>query len=154
MWRFAPVRASTGCPSYTRIESASRSRPAHHEFIRPVCTNVISCESLKPRRRLMATPETCSVELDPLAPSFDGALSDVESEENQVVEADAQELSAYSFDSDDKTLVGIGSSDSASSSEVCHFDISDGTLVGIGPAERAKRAKLADLTNHLPQAEA
>ncbi|MEI9938468.1 MAG: PEGA domain-containing protein [Pseudomonadota bacterium] len=93
----------------------------------------------------MATPETHSVELDPFTPSFDGDLNAVQSEENQVVEAETRELSAYSFDSDDQTLVGIGISGSADSSRVRHFDSSDRTLVGIGPAERAKRAKLAEL---------
>ena len=82
----------------------------------------------------MATPETLCAELDPL----------VEREENQIVKAEVRELSAYSFDSDDKTLAGIGTSGSADSSRVHYFDSSDRTLVGIGPAEREKRAKLAE----------
>jgi hypothetical protein len=105
----------------------------------------------------MATPETCSVELDPFAPSFDGDLDAVEREEKQVVEqlveADARELPAYSFDSEDKTLAGIGTSDSADSSAVRHFDSSDRTLVGIGPAERARRAQAVELASHSQLAE-
>lgn len=104
----------------------------------------------------MATPETHSVELDPLVPSFDGDLNVVESEQNQIVEAEVRELPVYGFDSDDKTLVGIGSSDSADSIAVRHFDSSDRTLVGIGPAERAKlaqRARALELANHSEQAE-
>ena len=109
-----------------------------------------------------------SVEFDPFPPSFDAGLDAVEKEENQAVETETRELPPYSFDSDDKTLAGIGSSGSANSSEVRHFDSSDRTLVGlgssdsakssevrvfdssdrtlvgIGPAERAKRAKLAE----------
>ena len=88
----------------------------------------------------MATPETCSVELDPFAPSFDGDLDVVENEEHQLVEAEVRELSAYTFDSDEKTIVGIGgSASSVDSSAAGHFDISDRTLVGIGPAEREER---------------
>jgi hypothetical protein len=102
----------------------------------------------------MATPETCSVEFDPLTPSFDGALNAVESEDNQVLAADTRELPPYSFDSDDKTLVGIGTSDSADSSTVRHFDSSDRTLVGIGPAERAKLAQLAQLAQFAQLAQA
>jgi hypothetical protein len=101
----------------------------------------------------MATPEMRGVELDPLAPSFDRELKAVQSEEQPVAEADPRELPAYSFDSDDKTLVGIGTSGSADSSQVRGFDSSDRTLVGIGPAERAKRAKLAELASHSQQAE-
>ena len=106
----------------------------------------------------MATPETLSVELDPFGPSFDEDLDAVECEENQMqaVEADTRELSAYSFDSDDKTLVGIGTSGAADSSPVLHFDSSDRTLVGIGCAERAEsaeRAELAELASHSQQAE-
>ncbi len=101
----------------------------------------------------MATPETHSVELDPLTPSFDGDQNAVESEEHQIVEADTRELPPYSFDSDDKTLVGMGTSGSAGSRTPRHFDSSDRTLVGIGPAERAKRAKLAELARHSQQAE-
>jgi hypothetical protein len=103
----------------------------------------------------MATPETRSVELDPTAPSFDEDPNVVESEENQVLEAETRELPAYSFESSDKTLVGIGSSDSANSSAVRPFDSSDQTLVGIGPAERARRAQLAqdaELSIHSQQA--
>jgi hypothetical protein len=98
----------------------------------------------------MATPETRSVELDPFTPSFDGDAIVLEVEEIQVVDADTRELPAYSFDSDDKTLAGIGSSDSTDSCAVHHFDSSDRTLVGIGPAKRAKPAESA---SHSPQAE-
>jgi len=103
----------------------------------------------------MATLEPLSVECDPLAPSFDEDLNAVEREENQVVAGDTRELSPYTFDSDDKTLLGIGSSDSANSSTLRHFDSSDRTLVGIGPAElaeRAERAKRAESASHSPQA--
>ena len=89
----------------------------------------------------MTTPETGSVELEQLAPSV--VESAVESDECQLAESDIRELPAYSFDSDDETLVGIGDSGSPDSSTVRHFDSSDRTLVGIGPAERAERAKLA-----------
>src|SRR6187399_748115 len=95
----------------------------------------------------MATPETRSVELDPLAPSFDGDLSSLESEDHLIVEAEVRELPAYTFDSEDKTLVGIGSSDSVDSvdsSGLRHFDSSDRTLAGIGPTERAELAELAE----------
>ena len=98
----------------------------------------------------MATPETLSVEPDPFAPSFDGDLDPVESEEKELAELaelaeeDVRELPPYSFDSDDKTLAGIGATGSPDSSPVLHFDSSDRTLVGIGPAERAERAKLAE----------
>lgn len=101
----------------------------------------------------MATPEMRSIELDPLVPSIDEDLEAVEIEQNQVVEAETRVLPAYSFDSDDKTLAGIGTSDSADSCEVRHFDSSDRTLVGIGPAERAKHAKLAELASRLQLAE-
>ncbi|MEI9947760.1 MAG: PEGA domain-containing protein [Pseudomonadota bacterium] len=104
----------------------------------------------------MATSETRSVELDPLAPWFDEDLNAVESEAHQVVDADTRELPAYSFDSDDKTLVGIGISGAADSSTLHHFDSCDRTLVGIGPAKRAKRARraeLAELASHAQQVE-
>jgi len=107
----------------------------------------------------MATPETHSVELDPFPPSCDGRVEVVESELNQIVEAETRELPAYSSDGDDKTLVGIGSSgkvnsNSANSSAVQRFESSDRTLVGIGPAERAKQAKLAELASRSQQAAA
>jgi hypothetical protein len=91
----------------------------------------------------MATPETRSVELGPLAPSFDGDPNAVESEASQVVEPDTRELSAYGFDSDDKTLTGIGTSGAADPSAVGHVDSSDPTLVGIGPIECAKPTEWA-----------
>jgi len=99
----------------------------------------------------MATPETLRVELDPFAPSSDGDLRAVESEAHQVVETETRELPAYGFDSENETLVGIGSSDGADSSLV-RFDSRDRTLVGIGPAER-KRAQLAELSVQPEQAE-
>ena len=101
----------------------------------------------------MATPEIHSVELDPLAPPFDEDLNAVESDEHQVVAAETRELPVYSFDSEDKTLVGIGSSTSAASSTLRHFDSSDQTLVGIGPAERARRAHRARVAELLSQPE-
>ena len=91
----------------------------------------------------MATPETRSVELGPLAPSLDGDPNASESEASQVVEPDTRELSAYGFDSDDKTLTGIGTSGAADPSAVGHVDSSDPTLVGIGPIECAKPAESA-----------
>ena len=102
----------------------------------------------------MATPEMRSIELDPLDPSFDGDPKAVENEQNQIVEAESRELSVYGFDSDDKTLAGIGTADSANANEVRRFDSSDRTLVGIGPAERARHAKLAELASRLQLAEA
>jgi hypothetical protein len=81
----------------------------------------------------MTTPETSSVEHEQIAPSLDGEA--VECEEVQLLDADVVELTAYTFDSDDKTLVGLGSSESDDSSVVRNFDIGDRTLVGIGPIE-------------------
>ena len=98
----------------------------------------------------MATPETRSVELGPLAPSLDGDPNAAESEASQVVKPDTRELSAYGFDSDDKTLTGIGTSGAADPSAVGHVDSSDPTLVGIGPIECAKPAESA---SHSQQAE-
>ena len=95
----------------------------------------------------MATPETRSVELDPLAPSFDRDPNTVEREAHRVVAAETRELPAYGFESADKTLVGIGTSGSADSSTVC-CDSHELTLVGIGPAERAKRAERARRVCH------
>lgn len=100
----------------------------------------------------MATPETTSSELDPTAPPFDGSLDAAQGEEDPIVEdtnqvdVEARELPAYTFDSSDKTLVGIGSSRSADSSRVRDFDSSDRTLAGIGPSDRAKRAEVAEPT--------
>jgi len=111
----------------------------------------------------MATPETLSVEPDPFAPSFDGDLDVVESEENRVTkpaelaelsEEDVRELPPYSLESNDKTLLGIGASGPTESGTALHFDSSDRTLVGIGPAERAERAKRAESLSGSEPAEA
>jgi hypothetical protein len=96
----------------------------------------------------MATPETRSVELDPFAPSVDGAPNALEREECRVVEPDTRELSAYGFDSDDKTLAGMGTSGSTDASTVSHIDSNDRTLVGIGPVEQAQLAELASHSQH------
>ena len=149
LWRFAPAPAPQA-QSYTHIKSGRRHiRRIHTPGLRG--RNIVRVAQAE--ETTMATPETHSVELDPLPPPFDGELNAVESEDNQVVDADARELPAYGFDSDDKTLVGIGTSGSADS--VRHFDSSDQTLVGIGPAERAKRAraKAAELASRPRQAE-
>lgn len=109
----------------------------------------------------MATPETPSVELDPV-PSHDGPVDAAENQENQIVEADTRELPVYGFDSDDKTLVGIGGSDSVDSIRIRHFDSSDRTLAGIGPTEQvepphvelAEQVVLDESASHSLQAEA
>lgn len=111
----------------------------------------------------MTNPESRSIELEELA-AWDDTAADGAAQ-NEIAEADIRELSAYGFDSNDRTLVGIGDSRSAPSSDgngdvgldgddfddcddcdertlvrVQHFDSDDLTLVGIGPAKRPDRA--------------
>jgi hypothetical protein len=85
----------------------------------------------------MTNPESRGVGLEELAPSADAEA--IENDENQIAEADIRELSAYAFDSDDETLVGMGLSVPPDSS-VRHFPSDDRTLVGIGPSERVARS--------------
>lgn len=88
----------------------------------------------------MTNPESRSVRLEAsaLADTWDA----VENDEHQITEAEIRELSAYGFDSDSETLVGIGISGSPYRVSH-HFASDDRTLVGIGPFERAERASRA-----------
>jgi len=91
----------------------------------------------------MTTSDPRSVELEQLVPSYEW---DALENDNQNLSEDAiRELSAYALDSDEQTMVGIGISDSPSSSAAARFDSSDRTLVGIGPVQRAERAERARL---------
>jgi len=83
----------------------------------------------------MTTPETRSVGFEELALSDDAQIA--ENYESHITEEDIRELSAYGFDSNARTLAGIGSSGSSADDE---YGPEDRTLVGIGPAERAERA--------------
>lgn len=96
----------------------------------------------------MNNPESRRVGLEELALSAEAnaALH----EENQITEADIRELSAYGFDSDDRTWVGMGESLSDYSSAAQRFDSDDRTLVGIGPSERAERVSRAQELQEVP----
>lgn len=83
----------------------------------------------------MTNPESRSIELDELALSDDADT--VDNDDDHITEAEIRELSAYGFESNDRTWVGIGTSQSAQSNETGHFDIEDETLVGIGTSRSA-----------------
>ena len=72
---------------------------------------------------------------------------------NQIVEAETRELSAYGFDSETRTLVGMGNS-RASVLSPAHFDSDDRTLVGMGPTERAQRVRRSRPVQAAPVAQA
>src|ERR1041385_9108679 len=91
----------------------------------------------------MTNPESRSIELEELALSDDADT--VDNDDKQITEADVRELSAYGFESNDRTWVGIGTAGSAQSNDVGNFDIEDQTLVGIGSSRSAWTSEIDDL---------
>ncbi|HYQ15131.1 MAG TPA: hypothetical protein VEQ58_05230, partial [Polyangiaceae bacterium] len=71
------------------------------------------------------------IEIEELALSNDAQA--VLDDDWQITEADVRELTAYAFDSDDLTWVGIGSSRAPQTSAARRFASADRTLVGLGP---------------------
>lgn len=97
----------------------------------------------------MATPQMRSVNLDPFDRSLDEGLETVEHEEARTEQAESRELPAYSIESEDETLAGIGTSGAPSSGgRVRHFDSSDRTLTGLGPVQCAEHAQPAESARH------
>lgn len=89
----------------------------------------------------MTNPESRSIELDELALS-DNADA-VDRDENAIAEDDVRELSAYRFESDDETWVGIGTSEAPS--HEARFDGDDRTLVGVGSSRSTRSGAAGSL---------